>query len=136
MATLKQLKARRAKLVAALRSGKYEQEISKLVKIKDYSSLKSEMVYCCLGVACKVAGLKEENINFDKYAFYGKNDSLPSQTSLPKQIQEYYGFTTKEGDYTNSRRQERCLVNDNDTGKSFKQIANIIEREPKGLFVK
>jgi len=103
------------KWVKVLRSEKYKQ--TKKV-------LKDEKGYCCLGVACDLYG-KEKNINWEIDAF------LNQRTYLPVDVRDWLGLNTNGGGYKGG-----VLANANDIGKSFKEIADIIELEPEGLFVK
>jgi len=100
-------------LIEALRSGEYEQT---------NGWLRQGDGYCCLGVACDKSGLSEWKIGPRNYRYEGMS------TQLPKTVQEWYGFATPSG---------RCMANFlsltslNDSGASFKQIADVIERELK-----
>jgi hypothetical protein len=106
--TLEEQRAHRKLWVEALRSGKYEQVESKLTNGEGY---------CCLGVACLVAGKSNDNIMHDV-----------NLTNFPE-VKSFFGLRDNHGDY-----RENCLVDLNDDGTSFSDIADIIEREPPGLF--
>ena len=129
MATKRQ-KALRAKLVEALRSGNHKQGKHRLTSI----TKRGEELDCCLGVACKVLGLKgrvesirpEEQGRTVAKRVYG---SRGEAAVLPKTVQEAFGFRTVKGEYMGG-----SLVADNDEGRTFKQIAKTIESEPRGLF--
>lgn len=106
------------KWVAALRSGKYEQTNSQLMK---------DGKYCCLGVACEVA-MEEGSI--------GHYDG--GRGSLPETVRIWLQLDTDSGRYISNLTPNTTwyLVNDNDSlGKSFSEIADIIESEPEGLFI-
>lgn len=107
--------ALRRKWVKALRSGKYKQTQSKLFDGKGY---------CCLGVLCKVAGVKPVKNKLDFFEFMKQEDCLPA--TIRKQI----GLNTDYGQYN----VYESLATDNDNGLTFKQIADIIESQPEGLF--
>lgn len=95
-------KRRVRKWIAALRSGEYKQ---------GHRVLKSSAGYCCLGVACVVAGRAIRD----------------AEEFLPEPIIKYYGLKNKRGIYAFSSRD---LVNDNDSrNHSFKQIALTIEQQ-------
>ena len=108
------------KWVAALRSGKFTQGTGWLER---------NGKYCCLGVACRVyqeevgdlrVDIKRDGIVFDKkYYEY-----------CPLKVGKWLGLAKKDGKYQSS-----SLVEDNDNGLSFEEIANIIESEPIGLFI-
>jgi hypothetical protein len=95
------------KWVAALRSGKYKQDSGK------YLLETPEGKFCCLGVACKVAGigntdnrLEQEWIeHIEGYEFKGIPKLLMGNDELPK-----------------------TLASMNDSGNSFKFIATWIEK--------
>lgn len=107
------------KLVKALRSGKYKQG-------QDW--LRIGNTFCCLGVACDLYR-KEFGTKWDKRdMFFGED------TVLPIEVQEWFGFSDEEGSWS---KEDHCsLISMNDMGKSFKEIADKIESEPEGLFVK
>lgn len=96
-----------------LRSGKYKQREGKL---------KYNHKYCCLGVLCDLHA-KETNgqwkprINSEEY--WG------STTSLPDEVLKWAKLPTKAVRITNSKY--GSLIGANDDGRSFKQIANLIE---------
>lgn len=100
------------KWLKALRSGIYKQGTGVL-------KVKGKQEYCCLGVACDVAGIPR-----DKYA--GKE--LPSDLSKTLQLKlppffrsEEFGGNDECDDYI------RTLAQMNDDGESFTDIANEIE---------
>lgn len=106
------------KWVAALRSGKYEQCEKKLT---------FDGGFCCLGVACMVAS--ESGVLLpDTW------DSEASLLSLPS-VKGWLGLDCEFGSYVTEEGYRGELTDDNDSGKTFAQIADIIESEPKGLFV-
>jgi hypothetical protein len=112
------------KWVAALRSGKYKQGKGKLHDVDDK--------YCCLGIACKVA--MENGVELNKkynaddlwYTYDGKSTYLPSSVLLWLRLRNGRGGCP---DYSTD------LAAYNDTGITFNQIADIIEREHEDLFV-
>lgn len=126
MATKRTLKARRKKLVEALRSGEYKQTMGRLArKRKD-----NKIGYCCLGVACKVAGLTENlSLNEDHLNFLGETGILPVS------VRDYFGFNDRYGGEFKYKGNTNNLVDLNDRGVRFSTIANIIEKEPEGMFI-
>ena len=104
--------------VKALRSGKYKQ---------GRGALRTGDMYCCLGVACELAGAKTEKPN-DLTVPYGYDGIF---FTLPVSVQEWLGVKTGTGVYG---KEEYDLSSDNDGGKTFEEIADIIESEPEGLF--
>lgn len=118
------------KWVAALRSGKYPQT-------KHF--LNNGVGYCCLGVACELAiedGVDihkaESEYNGTKVIVYGD-----SAKTLSNPVLNWLGLRTRAGGYNFvDQIDEESLAGHNDAGKSFAEIANIIESEPEGLFEK
>lgn len=108
----------------ALRSGKYKQT---------RRVLHDEEGYCCLGVLCDVLK-KDLGISWDDFgegAFYfnGEDVALPDSvieiTDLAKGLED---IEPHVGEYRLKNGTMKDLASQNDGGKSFKQIANIIER--------
>lgn len=104
------------KWVAALRSGEYKQ--TKWV-------LKNAEGYCCLGVLCKVMGKRFTPSTSGN----GMKACLGKIAVLPSKVVEESGMRTCEG-YLNT---EQSLVDLNDSGETFSEIADIIEKEWKKL---
>lgn len=91
----------KAKWVAALRSGEYKQ--GKYL-------LHDEGRFCCLGVACRVAGLDINLIGYSKYT-----NSMPYR-SMPSFFR-----------YADPGSPAWGLAKMNDNGKTFSEIADYIE---------
>ena len=112
-------------LIEALRNGGHRQVTGQLHNVTDGVD-----GYCCLGVACEV--YLKHNPNPDAVithsngtrAYFGKT------TDLPEVVRKWYGFDMHDAGYEGS---EQSLMNDNDSGKSFAYIAEIIESNPHGL---
>lgn len=104
--------------VEALRSGKYKQAVS---------VLRSGDRFCCLGVACELAvdaGVAERSGD-------GYSDSYGSEVGkLPVEVVFWLGLKTSYGEIPG----RKSLIAMNDSGRSFSEIADIIESEPEGLF--
>jgi hypothetical protein len=101
----------KARWVAALRSGKYEQ---------GFGCLRRDDRYCCLGVLCDVAGGGEWIPPFDdglRPYNAGTRDGYGT-TALPPSVMMRYDI---------SIRDEAILIDANDEGKSFADIADLIE---------
>jgi len=124
--------------VKALRSGKYKQGIGYLNK---------DNKFCCLGVLCDLAtksksiniqtkfdtntkSIYNENIISDHriFCYYDKELAL-----LPQKVKEWAGMRNINGVFESNNKTEYCLTELNDNGKSFKQIANIIEKNYKNI---
>lgn len=104
------------KWLEALRSGKYEQTSEVLMAINEDNNNKS---YCCLGVACEIAGhsrlLKREGHVGYPHMITSKS-GRNNLRNVPKELKD------KDSELPN------IVANLNDEGKSFKQIALWIER--------
>lgn len=115
--------------VAVLRSGIYKQAIGRL---------KKEDGYCCLGVLCLIA--KEKGavdidfvrsddggcyFYFDEAAADNPNVGI---TLLPKSVIDWAGMSSWNGNYPTG-----ILSGDNDAGKTFAEIADIIEQNVEAL---
>ena len=118
--------------IQMLRSGKFTQTKRYLARKEknnqDYS-------YCCLGVLCelmiKETGKKSLKIReIDQHKEYGIENV---SGVLPKEVKEWSGIKNAAVNYLNSENKPLSLVRDNDSGKSFKQIANIIKHHWKEM---
>lgn len=109
------------KWVEALRSGKYEQ---------GKMALRHENRFCCLGVACEVF---IENGGAIKIAIDPDGDATYAGLAcrLPKEVSDWIGIKSPLGRF----EEKASLSSLNDNGSTFFEIADIIESEPKGLFV-
>lgn len=119
-------------LIAALRSGKYDQGWGRLHD-------ETENEFCCLGVACDISGLGEWEIGDVVYnAVY-----LGEEATLPKEVIDYFGFRNRNGAIAQdagtgvSRLDHfRSLAQANDSGRiTFEMIADAMEQYPEKFFV-
>lgn len=101
--------------VAALRSGEYQQGTGRL---------RYKGRYCCLGVACNL--YDPDGWEGDVYA--GISERLPDHVMTALGLRMSSGQCSREGVNTS-------LVDLNDSGLTFAEIADVIEAEPEGLFV-
>lgn len=108
------------KLVAALRSGKYKQGSGYLTRKVD-----DEELNCCLGVACKIYQEEVGDLSLVQMTNITAYDKR--YTALPIKVQQWLDFKSPSGQY-NGLYFCDSLMNDNDTGKTFEEIADIIER--------
>lgn len=92
----------KAKWIAALRSGKYEQ-VRMALRRTGYNAADT---YCCLGVLCVVAGI-------DPGVGLGRDDAY---LALDKLISHPFRI--------------RCEVKNDNEGQSFAQIAEWLESQP------
>ena len=131
MYTIEEQKEHRRLWVEALRSGEYNQGQNALCE-KD---IEGTLKYCCLGVACKISGLGEfvpvPNLPHPPSVFtFVTKDEQPQYSVLPKLVKEWLGLCAYDGSYQDNNT---SLIDLNDEGASFNEIANIIESEPEDL---
>lgn len=111
-----------AELVKALRSGEYRQ---------GWDALRQADSYCFSGVACDVSRLGEWDGSEDGYEWsYRIKGSLSNNTlSLPLEVMNYYGWSDPDAKLTVTQRfgDSTDLVDLNDNGFSFDEIADLIE---------
>jgi len=106
----------------ALRSGEYEQ---------GEMALCDNGKYCCLGVLCDL--YKDEfKLNLQTYGTETEFDG--HSCSLPDVMQEAFGMTDL-GRYKTENGLE-ALAADNDCGKTFAEISDIIEQNKESIFQK
>jgi len=124
--------------IKALRSGEYQQTT--------YCLKSSNNKFCCLGVACDLYLKSGEAPNYvkwdnnDNFVFARTNKKNPYRPTvtwnvLPDTVRDWLGLTSSCGNFDDKKScgVKRALTTENDSGKTFKQIANIIEKEPEGL---
>ena len=110
----------RRKWVEALRSGKYKQTTG---------TLRDRDGFCCLGVLCDISKTGEWVKDDGGWRYEGYTDVLP------KPVQQLVGLRAQNGNISRSTEPELeglSEMNDAD-GKSFAEIADVIEAEPEGL---
>lgn len=116
------------KLVAALRSGEYEQA---------RDALRRDDYYCCLGVACDLHRKETGQGRWEPIpkapTYFYNSSSEGSDAILPPSVQQWLGFATASGAYGQGSARSN-LACDNDTGASFEDIAQTIEDNPE-IFV-
>ena len=104
--------------VEALRSGKYKQGTGQL---------RYEEEFCCLGVACDLYDASRWETDKD-----GELTFMDEMSVLPIKVMDWLGLEYDDGAFNGD---DNSLVTMNDRGKTFNDIADIIESEPQGLFV-
>jgi len=92
--------------VEALRSGKFKQGQKRL------QTLTGDL--CCLGVLCEISGLGK----FENTEFQGQDHHLPFS------VRKWADMSSINGKYADA---QSSLAVDNDRGKTFPEIADIIE---------
>lgn len=102
----------------ALRSGKYKQGTKQLRS--------ADNEFCCLGVLCD---LHRQHTGGPEWMFdvaVGRTCYLRNSMFLPKEVMDWSGLKSVSGLYMlNDVSYE--LTHDNDNGKTFEEIADIIE---------
>lgn len=112
------------KWVKELRSGRYEQGIEKLVDHDDR--------FCCLGVLCNMAvdaGIGEWVRGSVGWVF--KTESDVDGDVLPLEVRKWAGMDSCGGMLNDGTLD--TLTDLNDKGKSFKELADIIEENVERL---
>lgn len=112
----------KAQWVAALRSGEYK---------KANSRLRRDNRFCCLGVLCDLhakahpeqGGWKPEPDARHLFRYSG------DAADLPTPVMAWAGLTRRDPIVHNSSGGMTSLANMNDAGMTFKEIADIIERQ-------
>jgi hypothetical protein len=119
--------------IKALRSGVFKQGQSYLSR----KTSSGDVLNCCLGVACELYLIHEPDGGLEKSidengidGTFITYDLMPG--SLPDKVKNWLGLADRAGVYNQG---DCALTADNDDGKSFEDIADIIESEPEGLFV-
>ena len=145
------LNANAQKWVAALRSGKYLQGQSHLKVTVRHGGFREWVAalygrvapvhypyteYCCLGIACELyeyeTGKLHERPVGDVIQFVNTAGDCSSSALLPE-VAEWLGMKP-ENVYGELARSE-ALASKNDAGVSFSVIADLIESDPRGLFL-
>ena len=98
------------KWIDALRSGKYIQGKNRL-----HTSCPEES-FCCLGVLCEIVGVPKAKTSMFAYAF----EDVGFATMLPSKFLAHVGFTEDIAEE---------LAEANDSGKTFLDIADMIETD-------
>ena len=113
------------KWLEALRSGKYKQGTGALNK---------DGRFCCLGVLCDLFA-EDDDCNgawqeLDENALTFKPDGRPGRHAfLPDAVAEWAGIEISPSDPFVSDDNDETLSQLNDSGRTFRQIADIIEEE-------
>ena len=113
------------KWLAALRSGEFQQCQGQLSK---------DGGYCCLGVACEIF---REELSLEKHELTSRNGYSYNESYqyLPEKVREYLALNTIQGFFRKKDGKCEYLSNLNDNGKTFKEIADIIEENADQIFV-
>lgn len=120
--TLEEQKANRKLWVEALRSGKFRQATERLRKRNG--------AMCCLGVLSSLAACEWTWSEVEKAYMADEHEDHDAS----KRARNFVGLATSSGEYEEDDN-TLSLASENDAGKSFAEIADIIESEPAGLFI-
>jgi len=109
----------KAKWLAALRSGKYEQGTEHLNK---------DGKFCCLGVLCDIYS-QENGVGWNEYSgLSGVKGMHGIYGVLPTPVQDYAGLV-KGNPNVSVNKQVRGLASFNDAGSTFEELADLIETQ-------
>lgn len=124
--------------IAELESGKWEQT-------NGFLALDDTNKRCCLGVLCDIAvedGIVQRDVTRDSFGvaktvvYRGfEKDSVGTTAVLPEEVMVWADIDSDNGSYDTSetknskRPRSEALSQDNDLGKSFQDIANIIREK-------
>jgi len=107
--------------VKALRSDDYKQVQGYLTKREGNTNS-----FCCLGVLCDIMQKQTKELKvetmYDHYKYNGHGSNLPVE------VRKWSGMTSSDGGFTSNVDLEETLMTLNDTGKTFKEIADLIEK--------
>lgn len=121
--------------VAALRSGDYKQGTGSLAFLgysDDDNSDERVMMHCCLGVACELYQKEVGDLKIVDDPVSGSRTYDGEPALLPAKVSDWLRITPDGMYYPHSDDHTlgEQLTARNDTGSTFEQIADIIEREP------
>ena len=119
MAEKQELGPNQRKWVEALRSGRYEQGPSYLCK---------EGNYCCLGVGCKAFEVKARFIEGGGFFLFGEQET---SGFAPEELVQALALYSDMGDCADG---QLPLTAQNDAGRSFAEIADLLESDPSNWF--
>lgn len=128
--------AKKAQWVEALRSGHYQQGTGNLHSVKD-----NEHFYCCLGVLCELADMDGVSLRKSDYPLdsvsvghtviltYNGYDDFP-----PREVTDWAGLESQNPGTTETTTVDGTPMKVtlswlNDNGRTFSEIADIIERD-------
>ena len=117
------------KWVSALRSGEYSQ---------DSRYLRTDKGFCCLGVACDVYSKETGEGEWGSTPWrwrFGTSKDEQETAGLPVYVMEWLGLRDQLGGCLEKMADTYASLSSmNDAGKTFSEIADIIESEPETLF--
>lgn len=120
------------KWLKALESGEFKQT----TKVLENTGVAGHLGFCCLGVACVVA--EREGVPVERHMSLSEKVLKGVDLTAQPLVRQWLGLNTHNGFPTTLRildANKLCLVNLNDNGKSFKEIAQIVRANPEHYFV-
>jgi hypothetical protein len=115
--------------VRALRSGKYKQGRERLTALDENGDPKE---HCCLGVLCQLAIKKGVPMKVLPFTEGTPRLSYDGERAvLPRKVRNWAMVRWSSGDFGTE-----SLAGLNDSGKSFKKIADTIEKHAAELFTR
>jgi hypothetical protein len=108
------------KWVKTLRSGRYKQGQDALKNI--------HREYCCLGVLCNISKTGKWSKKPEYYGLGLDYLNTNGTGTLPEKVKKWAGMNSRTGLFSGN-----SLIDLNDTGKSFKEIADVIEKNWRKL---
>lgn len=142
----RQQKALRRRLLSALRSGEFNQIEGCLEAVDKDGNIVGN---CIMGVAVRVFEeyTRDNKIDVELEFKVVENHGVPVLVPyitkidghtkvLPEVVREAFGFSSNEGHFDKPiSNLYTTLIDMNDSGMSFRKIARVIDRAPKGLFL-
>lgn len=105
---------------------------------KDF--LHSKTGFCCLGVACQLYAEErpEAKLEWRWSDYYGAytlylDGQAYGSAILPSEVKDWLGLRTSNGEYIKNG-DDHTLTDDNDSGKTFPEIAAIIREHETEIF--
>ena len=128
--TQEEYRRRRKLLTDALRSGEYEQGLGQLRIVSEESETHDK--FCCLGVACEIFRIQTNTGQWNNSHFVAISNQA-WRCCMPDPVRDWYGFSDNNGEFGGCEISALSELNDI-CGQSFHVIADVIDREPEGLF--
>lgn len=123
----------KAKWLAALRSGDYAQAKGSLkddlYEDENNPTEATSVGYCCLGVLCELARQEGGVLTSISKSFSGIYNYDGESGLLPFSVQQWSGLNDSSPEYQNEDGEYIWLTDLNDNGKTFAELADIIEEK-------
>lgn len=115
--------------IKALESGEYKQGRTRLC----YKERDGSLSFCCLGVACELAGVEREETG-TRITYSGDLGSAPMKVMEWLGLYGYLGSLRDGKSYVIGSKTVACLTEANDLGASFADIAKFCRENPEKVF--